>query len=715
MLLVLAATVPLIGATAWIAWDLYHVQRQALGRSMIDTARALTAAADRELAAGQTLLETLALTPFIDEKRFDAFYEVAVKALASRPGTTIVLFEPSGQVVFNTARSYGTPLPNVFELEAGQPNPAPDQLLEGGSAYVRQVLETGRPNYSDLFVGRMRKQPLVAISVPVLRDGRAVYCLSLALPVKAMQDLLAKQRSAGEGNASLVDRRGFLIARAPMPEKFIGQRAPEGVRKAIAAAPEGFDLGSTLENLRVFFAHTRSDVSGWTAAVGVTEQAALGLIWRSLGRWIAAIAILLGAGLAVAVWIARRIADPMRALAVATQAMQRGESVAIPGVVHTRELEQLGHAVEYAMSELRRSSERLHVIMDNMPALIAYVDAQERYRFNNRVYERWLGKPLAQITGREVRWVLGENEYAKVRPQIERALRGAQVTFQLEYRLGGERRHAQTTYLPDFDAQGKVCGFYVLAEDIGSLVQAHKEVRESKERLQFALEGSRTAIWDTDLRSGKVFLSAAWQEMLGGASEESHTNIEELKALAHPEDLDAVLQASRECMEGVQPEYTVEHRVRANDGRWIWILSRGRVLERDPSSGRALRMMGSNIDITERKLVEQRMEQLAQHDPLTGLANRSLFNSRVGHAIALARRIGAAPALLYLDIDGFKSVNERLGQAAGDALLKELAARLRSCVRESDAAARLGGAEFAVLLEIVRNEDNASRVAQKIL
>jgi GGDEF domain-containing protein len=159
-------------------------------------------------------------------------------------------------------------------------------------------------------------------------------------------------------------------------------------------------------------------------------------------------------------------------------------------------------------------------------------------------------------------------------------------------------------------------------------------------------------------------------------------------------------------MKGMRPSYAFEHRVRAADGQWKWILSRGRVTERDPAGGRALRMIGTNIDITDRKRMEEALQSVAHSDPLTGLANRMLLADRMRLALARGRRSGSACALLYLDIDRFKHVNDTLGHAAGDRLLKDFAERLRGCVRQSDTVARLGGDEFVVLLEDLRTRRN---------
>jgi diguanylate cyclase (GGDEF)-like protein len=120
-------------------------------------------------------------------------------------------------------------------------------------------------------------------------------------------------------------------------------------------------------------------------------------------------------------------------------------------------------------------------------------------------------------------------------------------------------------------------------------------------------------------------------------------------------------------------------------------------------------------DITEQKQAEERLEFLATHDPLTNLPNRVLFNDQVKHALSLAGRTGQKVALMYLDLDGFKQVNDTYGHEIGDRLLKEISARFKSELRESDTVARLGGDEFAFIIEYVKNNDDVSNVAEKIL
>jgi len=248
-----------------------------------------------------------------------------------------------------------------------------------------------------------------------------------------------------------------------------------------------------------------------------------------------------------------------------------------------------------------------------------------------------------------------------------------------------------------------------------ALLESEEKAREAKERLEMALDGSNVVLWDTDLRSGRVHLSEAWTRIIGGAEGDTVTTLDELLALVHPDDQPAVRRSAIEALKGIRAAYGVEHRVRATNGEWHWLLSRGSVTERDPGTGRALRIIGTNVDITDRKRIEEAVQSAAQSDPLTGLANRVLFNDRLRLALARSRRSGSDVAVLFLDLDRFKQVNDKFGHAAGDRLLKHVALRLRSCVRQSDTVARVGGDEFVVLLEDLRDREHAVAVVEKII
>ncbi|HYR34770.1 MAG TPA: diguanylate cyclase, partial [Burkholderiales bacterium] len=364
---------------------------------------------------------------------------------------------------------------------------------------------------------------------------------------------------------------------------------------------------------------------------------------------------------------------------------------------------------------LRESEERLQIITDNVPALVSYIDADERYRFNNRAYEDWLGLGAKEMLGRTVREVWGEERYAHFRPNIERVLGGERVTYEYAMTQAGVERQALASYVPDLDAAGRVKGFFVLVSDVTELAAARNELRKEHARLEAAIDGSGVVLWDTDLRTGRVYLSDAWAGIVGGPRGDRVATTDELVGITHPDDIDDVRRLSLEVMKGSRAVYAIEHRVRGADGEWRWIISRGRVTERDPATGRAWRMIGTNVDITDRRRMEEAVQSAAQIDPLTGLANRGYLAERLRVALARCLRGGGQIALLYMDLDRFKAVNDGFGHAAGDLLLRDFAARLRASVRATDTVARFGGDEFVVLLEDVRERENAVRVAEKIV
>ena len=241
--------------------------------------------------------------------------------------------------------------------------------------------------------------------------------------------------------------------------------------------------------------------------------------------------------------------------------------------------------------------------------------------------------------------------------------------------------------------------------------QAEAALQESEERYALAAKGANDGLWDWNLRTNEIYFSARWKQMLGLAEEAPTCNPEDWFGRVHPEDTDRLMADVAAHLDGLTPQLESQHRVLHSDGGYRWMLSRGVAVRH--LDGKAYRMAGSQTDITEGKV----------SDPLTGLPNRILFLDRLGCSIERATRHGEAFAVLFLDLDRFKLVNDSLGHLAGDRLLIAIAERLERSVRAVDTVARvggqhtiarLGGDEFTILLEGVKHVSDAVRVAERI-
>ena len=252
-----------------------------------------------------------------------------------------------------------------------------------------------------------------------------------------------------------------------------------------------------------------------------------------------------------------------------------------------------------------------------------------------------------------------------------------------------------------------------LAFDITERKRAEAALARSEERYALAARGANDGLWDWDLLTQEVYFSPRWKEMLGYADREIGDGPAEWFSRAHEEDRDRLGMAIVSHLEGLTDRFESEYRMRHRDGSYRWMSGRGLAV-RD-AEGRATRFVGSQTDVTDRKALEAQVLHDALHDPLTGLANRALFLDRLGRSVERGKRHrGHAFAALVIDLDRFKLVNEGLGRAKGDRLLRHVAERISACVRPEDTVARLGDDEFAVLLEEVGDASDATRVSSRI-
>ena len=241
-----------------------------------------------------------------------------------------------------------------------------------------------------------------------------------------------------------------------------------------------------------------------------------------------------------------------------------------------------------------------------------------------------------------------------------------------------------------------------------------KKLRESEQRWKFALEGAGDGVWDWDIRSDNIIFSKQWKEMLGYPESYPITKIDDWRQMVHPEDIAMVVQNIENCLNKKSDHYRVEFRLLCQDKSWKWILSRAVVVAWG-ADGVANRMVGTHTDISQRKLSEELIWKQANFDALTGLPNRRMFFDRLEKEIKRSARAKQIFALMFIDLDGFKLVNDNYGHDVGDKLLIEVSHRINDCIRESDTVARLGGDEFTTLIINISNVSDAVKIAKKIL
>lgn len=266
---------------------------------------------------------------------------------------------------------------------------------------------------------------------------------------------------------------------------------------------------------------------------------------------------------------------------------------------------------------------------------------------------------------------------------------------------------------PILDEKGEIIAYLGIQRDITERKKAEQALRDSEERYALAAQGANDGLWDWDLKTDRVFFSTRWKAMLGYGDGEIQDRPDEWFRRVHPEDIkrlradvDAHLSGGTQHLDG---EYRLQHR----DGTYLWMRCRGLAV-RD-QEGKAHRMAGSQTDISARKSMEDQLLHDAFYDSLTGLANRALFVDRLGRSIERAKRVSWYQfAVLFLDLDRFKLINDSLGHAVGDELLVACARRLEMCLRSMDTVARLGGDEFAILLEDSGGAEDAEAVADRI-
>lgn len=291
LFVVVASLVPaVLAAIALIGWDYYGRERERELRDSLATARAIAAAVDAELNGVKAALFALATSPYLGKDDFADFHRQATAALENQRLANIVLVDGDLRQHVNTFRPFGTPLPR-----------------QGNPEQLREVLRTGKPVITDLFVGPLVGQHFIAVGVPVPRAGRRPYVLAAGLTPARLSSILAQQHLPRDWVAAIFDSTGTIVARTHEPQRFIGQKGAPALVQRMKEIAEGTVQTQTLEGIPVISVFSRSPASGWTVAIGIPLSHFKSQLLDSLARLFIIAFVTLLVALALGVVIARRM------------------------------------------------------------------------------------------------------------------------------------------------------------------------------------------------------------------------------------------------------------------------------------------------------------------------------------------------------------------------------------------------------------------------
>jgi diguanylate cyclase (GGDEF)-like protein/PAS domain S-box-containing protein len=359
--------------------------------------------------------------------------------------------------------------------------------------------------------------------------------------------------------------------------------------------------------------------------------------------------------------------------------------------------------------EIARSEQRMADLTNAIPAMVGYFDMHETCLYANDAGLRSLGVKRSEVPGISMRTALGETVYAQHAPFVREVLQGRRSRLEGQVEFQGRAAHFQAHLIPDRGDDGGVQrGFYLMTFDITALKEAEARRAKVEGRLRAITDNLPVAITYLDDEQRYQFVNRTGLQWLGRPVEEVIG--QRIGDILRPQAYERRREAIEQGLSGKRVTFEAE----SVTGDVTRILHYAYIPDIE-SDGHVAGLYGLATDVSALKNVEQQLSRLVRSDVLTGLANRYLFNEALPLALSRARRAQSGLALMYLDIDHFKSINDSLGHAAGDEVLREFAKRLQQGLRATDTVARLGGDEFVIILEGINNVDEPQVVARKIV
>ena len=529
----------------------------------------------------------------------------------------------------------------------------------------------------EYIVGPASRRAVLPFAYPIIAaDGRLQGIVAVSLDLeKYGRSFLATTSFPKGSTINILDRNHIRLSRHSEQERHAGKvDLPDMVCHMSLGPPEGVFIATGVDGVRRLFAYRRFSLQDGASPylfmpVGVPEKLTLAASRENLVRNIAlltgcVLAVMLAALLVANKLIVRRL----NRLVERSRQLGRGDFTVCAGIDYREEELGKGDRI-YALS----------FYGEKRPLLIDYIfdpqlSRQDNYNNFHRDGDVISAEGYVPFPGKEGRFL-----WAKAGPI--------------------------------YDGVGKVIGAIEILRNITDERRLEEELRESEARFRMVIQHSGAVIAAVDLKGKFILVNPAMVEMLGYSEEELLRM--DFQQVSHPDDIAEEIEKVVRLLKGEIEGYRQEKRYIHKDGRILWAMFTA-TLVRD-RQGKPHYFIGQAQDITDRVRAVETIRQMAYHDPLTGLPNRKLLADRMQMAQARAKRHGHLDAVAYLDLDGFKEVNDVHGHDIGDLLLREAAGRIPGVLRQGDTMARVGGDEFVLVLPEIKDKSDVTAIAGKVM